>query len=80
MRKLRFSATVTAILAFLSVVALIFLYLALSDIAHKEEDLTLEWYTAGVCIIILANFTVSTLVTLGFLMKISIFWSDNPTK
>jgi len=80
MRKLRFSATVTAILGFLSVFALILIYLALSDIAHKEDDQTLEWYIAGVCLIILCNFTVSTFVTLGYLMKISIFWKRNPTK
>lgn len=79
-RKLRFSAIVTTILGFLSVFALIFLYLALADIANKEENLTLEWYIAGVCLIILCNFTVSTFVTLGFLMKISWFWRDNPTK
>ena len=80
MRKLRFSATVTAILGFLSVLALIFLYLALSDIANKEGDLTLEWYIAGACLVIICNFTVSTFITLGFLMKISIFWKHNPTK
>lgn len=80
MRKLRLSATITAILGFLTVFALILLYLALADIAHREEDLTLEWYIAGVCFVILCNFTVSTFITLGFLMKISIFWKDNPTK
>jgi uncharacterized membrane protein len=79
-RKLRISATITAILGILSVFAMIFLYLALSDIANKEEDLTLEWYIAGVCLIVLCNFTVSTFFTLGFLMKISRFWRDNPTE
>jgi uncharacterized membrane protein len=79
-RKLRFSATITTILGFLSVLALILLYLALSDIANKEEDLTLEWYIAGVCLVILCNFTISTFVTLGFLLKISRFWERNPTK
>jgi hypothetical protein len=80
MRKLRFSATVTAILGFISVFALILLYLALSDIANKEEDLTLEWYIAGVSLVILANFIVSTFVTLGFLIKISLLWKHNPTE
>ena len=69
MKNFRLSATVTAILGFLSVLALIFLFLALSDIAHQEEDLTLEWYVTGVCMIILAGFTISTFVTLGFGLK-----------
>jgi len=69
MKKLIFSATFTAAFGFLSVIALILLYLALSDIANHEPDLTLEWYTAGICIIILSTFTISTFVTLGFLLR-----------
>ena len=69
MKKFKLSVTVTAILGFLSVFALIFLFLALSDIADMEEDLTLEWYVAGVCQIILGTFTISTFVTLGFVIK-----------
>ena len=69
MRNLRFSATITAILGFLSVIALIVLFLALTDIANHEPDLTLEWYLSGICIFVLGVFTISTLVTLGFLKK-----------
>ena len=69
MKKLIFSATFTAAFGFLSVIALILLYLALSDIANHEPDLTLEWYIAGICIIILGTFTISTFVTLGFLLR-----------
>jgi hypothetical protein len=80
MKKFKFSATVTTILGFLSVLALIFLFLALSDIAHHEEDLTLEWYVTGVCMIILATFTISTFVTLGFGLKyFKFFQNDNQT-
>jgi hypothetical protein len=68
-RKLRLSASITTILGFLSVIAMIFLYLALADIAHLEEDLSLEWHVAGVCIIILSTFTISTFVTLSLLFK-----------
>ncbi len=68
MKKLRISATITAILGLFSVLALIFLFLALCDIARMEEDLTLEWHIAGICMIVLAAFTVSTIVTLGFLI------------
>lgn len=68
-RKLRLSASITTILGILSVIALIFLFLALADIAHMEEDLSLEWHIAGVCIMIISTFTISTFVTLGLLFK-----------
>jgi hypothetical protein len=69
MRNLKYSVTVTAILGFLSVLALIFQYLALCDIAHMEEDLTLEWHVTGFCMIVLGTFIISTFVTLGFILK-----------
>jgi hypothetical protein len=69
MRILKKSATVTLILGFFSVLALVFLFLALSDIADMEENLTLEWYVAGICMFILATFTLSTFVTLGLGLK-----------
>jgi hypothetical protein len=80
MKKLKFSATVTIILGFLSVLALIFMLLALSDIANHEQDLTLEWYVTGICILILGAFTVSTFVTLGFLLKFLKIFEDNIRK
>lgn len=69
MKNFKLSATITAILGFLSALALIFLYLALSDIAHTEENLTLEWYVTGTCMVIIGIFIISTFVTLGFLLK-----------
>jgi hypothetical protein len=69
MRTLIQSAIVNGVLAAASVFALIFLFLALSDIANHEQDLTLEWYIAGICLFILALFTVSTIVTLVLLFK-----------
>ena len=69
MKALRFSAAITAVLGFFSVLALIFLYLALSDIAHNEPDQSLEWHVAGICIMIVCAFIISTFVTLGFLFK-----------
>jgi uncharacterized membrane protein len=74
MKSLRMSATITAILGFLSVIALILLFLALSDIADHEPDLTLEWYISGICIFILSAFTISTFFTLGFLFKYKILY------
>lgn len=69
MKKLKFFATVTAILGFLAVLALILLYLALSDITDSAANLKLEWYVAGTCLIILGAFTVSTFIMLGFFLK-----------
>jgi len=69
MKALRFSASITAVLGFFSVLALIFLYLALADIAHNEPDQALEWRVAGVCIMIVVAFVISTFVTLGYLVK-----------
>jgi len=68
-RKLRLSATVTTILGLISVIAIIFLFLALADIAQMEEDLSLEWRVAGVCIIFLSAFIISTFITLSMLFK-----------
>lgn len=69
MKQLRFSATITAVLGFLSVLALLFLYLALADIANNEPDQVLEWKVAGTCMLILLAFVLSTFVTLGYLLK-----------
>jgi hypothetical protein len=69
MRTLIQSAIVNAILAAASVFAIVFLFLALRDIANHEQNLTLEWYIAGICLFILALFTVSTIVTLVLLFK-----------
>ena len=69
MKKLRISTTVTTILGALSVIAIFLLTMALSDIADKGEDLTLEWYITGICIMILGAFTISTFFTIGFLLK-----------
>jgi hypothetical protein len=68
-RNLNLSATITAILGLISVIAMIFLYLALADIAHMEEDLSLEWRVAGICMIILTIFIISTFATLILLFK-----------
>jgi uncharacterized membrane protein len=76
MKSIRISATISAILGFLSVIALIFLFLALSDIANHEPDLTLEWYISGICIIIISAFTISTFFTLGFLFKTKTLFKD----
>jgi cell division protein FtsW (lipid II flippase) len=77
MKRLRNSATVNVIFGFLSLLALLFLYLALVDIAHGEPDLVLEWRVVGVCLLILFSFTISTFVTLGFLLKKPGLWNGD---
>lgn len=69
MKKLRISASITGVFGFLSIFALILLFLALSDIADQEPNLSFEWYISGISILILSVFTISTFVTLGFLVK-----------
>jgi len=69
LKSLRISASITGILGFLSVIALILLFLALGDIADQEPDLTLEWYISGISILVLTAFTISTFMTLGFLVR-----------
>ncbi len=73
-RKLRFSVTLTLILGFISVLFIILLYLALADIGHGGEDLSLEWRIAGISLIVLGVFVISTFVTIGYLMKNPALW------
>jgi len=69
LKKLRVSATSTLILGILSVIAVLFSYLALCDIANHEPDQTLEWYIVGVGLLIWVAFIISTLVTMKFLFN-----------
>lgn len=69
MKKLKVSATFTAVLGFMAVLALIFMYLALEDISGNEPDLKLEWLITQICYIVLSAFTLSTLITLGYLLR-----------
>jgi hypothetical protein len=69
MKKLKIAANITFALALISIVALIFQYLALADIAQNNENLKLEWYITGISMMILGAFVISTLVTVGMLFK-----------
>ncbi|MGE5406218.1 MAG: hypothetical protein ACM3NR_00790 [Methanosarcina sp.] len=70
MKNLKLSALVTAVLGFFAVFAIIFLFLSLSDIADTGTTLQMEWYVAGICLIIISLFTISSLVTLWLLLKL----------
>ncbi|MBG0860940.1 MAG: hypothetical protein IQL11_15685 [Bacteroidales bacterium] len=69
MKKLKLTATVNALFCVLAGLALIFLYLALSDIADGSSSSSLEWYVAGTCMIILCAFTVSSAFTVVYAFK-----------
>ena len=69
MKKLKIAVNITFALSLISVVALIFQFLALADIAQNKENLKLEWYITGISMMILSVFIISTLVTLGMLFK-----------
>ena len=69
MKKLKIATKITFALALISVVALIFQFLALADIAQNKEDLKLEWHITGISMMILGAFVISTLLTLGMLFK-----------
>jgi hypothetical protein len=71
MKRLRLSATITAILGFFSILALIFLFMVLSDIADSITTHELEWYVAGSCLIVIGAFTISTFITLAYFLKTS---------
>ena len=76
MKKLRISATVTAILGFLSLIALVIMYLSLSDIA-KEPDSVLEWKIVQFSWIAILFFIISAFFTLGYIFKIPGLWDKN---
>lgn len=70
MKKLRLSATVTAVLGFFAVLSIIFLFLALSDLADGGAKAA-EWYISGICLIVLSAFTISVFITLSYLLRTS---------
>jgi hypothetical protein len=70
MKTLKFSALFTAVLGFFAVFAIIFLFLSMSDIADSGTTLRLEWYVAGICLVVISAFTISALVTLVLLLKL----------
>ncbi len=69
MKNLETSVTITLIMGFLSILAMIFLFLALSDIAHNEADLSLEWRITGISMMVLGVFIISTFTTIGLLLR-----------
>jgi len=75
MKNLRISATVTLFLGFLSLIALLLMYLALSDIS-KDPDTVLEWKVVQFCWITILLFVISTFFTIGYVLKVPGLWKN----
>jgi len=80
MKKLRLSATVTVILGSASLIALVLMFLALSDISDKEPDTLLEWKIVQFSWITMLLFIISTFITIGYIMKTPAIWESNSIK
>jgi len=63
MNALKPHLRIAAALGVLALVSLAASHLALTDIAHGEADLTLEWSALRVSALVLLAFTVWTLLT-----------------
>lgn len=73
-KKLHTAVTVTAIMSFLAILALVMLYLALSDIAKGGQDLKLEWFVVGLTFFIFVVFIISVAVTIALLFPMPGFF------
>ena len=61
MKSLKKNLVLTTVLAGLSLAALGLSHLALTDIAHGEGDLTLEWWLLRLAALVFVAFIASTL-------------------
>lgn len=66
-RRLRSVSKFTLIMTFFSLLALVLLYLALSDISQGGNNLKLEWIVTGLSFIILTVYLISVIITLIFI-------------
>jgi hypothetical protein len=72
MNKLEFSAKVTAGMGVLFILALIFSFLALTDIWHNiEPNLDVEWNVVRISFLIESLFFISVVVTLAQVFRYS---------
>lgn len=70
--KLKIVSVITMVLGLLSIMAVLFTYLALCDIGtNKEPDLTTEWNMVGIGLTIWIIFIGSTLITITYLFRIN---------
>ena len=71
MNKLKKYSIITIFLSGISLVALLFSHLALTDIYHGEINLSLEWTILRITSIIFLAFIMSTVLTIRQVFKIT---------
>ncbi|HAL56829.1 MAG TPA: hypothetical protein DCP63_10220 [Bacteroidetes bacterium] len=71
MKTIRSQIRMTMALGALSVIALVSSHLALTDIAHGETDVSLEWVILRASALVILMFVASTFVTLTRVLKLS---------
>ncbi len=70
MTPLRLAVQLSLVLGAVSVLAVVVSYLALTDIGHGENDLSLEWGVLRLAFLVIVLFQVSALVTLGRVFRL----------
>jgi len=70
MNKYKQTIVITLSLGILSLIAMAFSHLALTDIAHGEADVSLEWTILRVTALILLTFIGATFFTLFRVLKL----------
>jgi len=70
MNKVKQTIVITLSLGILSLIALAFSHLALTDIVHGEADVSLEWTILRVTVLVLLAFIGSSLFTLIRILKL----------
>ncbi len=71
MINIKRDVTITFILAGLSIFALMFSHLALTDIYHGGEDVSLEWWFLRIAALIFMAFITSTIITLRHVLHLN---------
>jgi hypothetical protein len=69
MKKLRIWASITLTLAILAFILLIFMILALLDIAHGEQNVVTEWAIVRLGLFVLFFLVVASAVCTGLVLK-----------
>ena len=69
MKKLRIWASITLTLGILGLVALFCMHLALTDIYHGEDDVSLEWTILRLGFIIIFGLIVAAFICTGLVFK-----------
>ncbi len=72
MNTVKMYIRMTIALGVLSLVALAVSHLALTDIAHGESDVSLEWHILRASALVILMFIALTLVTLRRVLKLTV--------